>query len=313
MNDQVDLSDLEPDDRDTARAVLAAFERIGLDRPSPVGSAEEDARTATLLEQAVDNVRLDRPSPGRACQPVARHPDAHPVAPLTRTGPPPGRPAGRRRTRAWLAGAAAAVLALTLSLTLAPGGSSVAWAAEPTAPTAGDRDAAAAACGAPLARGLGDLESSGSASGDGAPAPAAGGGGPGVPDSLPPLAVLDIRGDGALAVYQDPTWQVTCLLARDGSAWVDQGISVGPGPGASTPGTLFSGRTSWVGGDSVAYLGGSVPPGTTKVTFELSDGTTVRASVLGATFAAWFPGERSYVPGSLTTHQADGSQAPSTR
>ncbi len=302
MNDQVDFSDLEPDDRDTARALLTAFDGVGLHRPSPVRAAAQDTHTAALLEQAFDGVRLDRPTPWSAHQP-----DASPATPAARIVVLPARSTGRRRSHAWLAGAAAAVLALTLTLTLAPGGTSVAWAAEPRTPTAADVEAVATACRAPLARGLGDLESSGgSTTGDGAPAPAPGEG-PTVPESLPPLAVLDIRGDGALAIYQDPTWQVTCLLAREGGAWVDQGISVGPGPSTSTPGAVFGSRTTWIGGDSVAYLGGSVPPGTTKVTFDLSDGTTVQASLLGTTFAAWFPGERNYVPGSLITYDANNS------
>jgi hypothetical protein len=57
---------------------------------------------------------------------------------------------------------------------------------------------------------------------------------------LLPLAVLDIRGDGALAIYENPTWRGTWLLAREGDVWVDQGISVGPGPGTSTPGVSRS-------------------------------------------------------------------------
>ena len=302
MNDDIDLSDLEGEDRETAIALLAAFEGVGLDRPSPVGSTTADAEAAALLARAFDGIHLDRPAPGDPGIPAAA-----PVTPAARVVSLLPRPASRLRSPVWLAGAAAAVVALTLTVTLSPGGSSVAWAAEPTTPTAGDREASATACGTPVARGLGDLESSGSASvtgADPAPAPERA---PGVPESLPPLAVLDIRGDGALAIYQDSTWQVICLLTREGDAWVDQGISVGPGTGTSTPGVVFGSRTSWVGGDSVAYLGGSVPPGTSKVTFDLSDGTTVQASVLGITFAAWFPGERNYVPGSLVTYDANGS------
>jgi hypothetical protein len=301
MNDHVELSDLEGDDRATAPALFAAFQTVKLDRPSPARSTAEDVHTAALLARAFDGIHLNRPAPGDHSTPAA--------APATRPArivALPPRPATRRRAPVWLAGAAAAVLALALTVTLAPGGSTAAWAAEPTTPTSGDRAAAATACGAPLARGLGDLEWSGGATADGALASAPGAG-PTVPQSLPPLAVLDIRGDGALAIYQNPTWQVTCLLAREGDLWVDQGISVGPGPGASTPGVVFGSRTSWIGGDSVAYLGGSVPPGTTKVTFDLSDGTTVQASLMGTTFAAWFPGERNYVPASLVTYDANNS------
>ena len=304
MNDQVDLSDLEPEDRDTARAVLAAFAGIELHQPFTVATAAEDAKAAVALEEAFDGVRLGRPAPGRTT--------TGGISPPARIVALPGRTDGPRRAPVvWLSGAAVAVVALVLTVMLAPGGSSVAWSAVPTAPTAGDREAAAAVCGAPLARGLGELESSGGASVDGAPAPApAPEPGEIAPESLPPLAVLDIRGDGALAVYQNRTWQVACLLTREAGAWVDQGITVGPGPGTSTPGAIFGSSTAWAGGDFVAYLGGSVPPGTTKVTFDLSDGTTVRASLVGDTFAAWFPGDRSYVPGSLLTYGADELPLP---
>lgn len=304
MNTHIDLSDLEGEDSDTATALLAAFEGVALDRPSLARCTAEDEQTAELLAQAFDGIRLNRPAPVRTTTPGA------PAIPPARVVALTTRSAGRRRSRVWLAGAVAAVLALTLTVAVSPGGSSVAWAAEPAAPTQADRDAAAIACGAPLARGLGALESSGSASLPGADPSVAPESAPGVPESLPPLAVLDIRGDGALAIYQDPTWQVTCLLTRETGSWVDQGILVGPGPATGTPGLLFGSRTSWVGGDSVSYLGGSVPAGTTNVTFDLNDGSTVRASVLGTTFAAWYPGERNYVPGSLMTYDANGSPQP---
>lgn len=301
MTHQLDFADLEPDDRGTALALFAAFKGVGLHRPSPVGSAEADELTAVLLEKAFDAVRLERPTPGADHDPGSARANGAPGLVVLPARKDAGRPG-----RAWAAAAAAAVLVLALVLTLAPGGSSVVWAAEPSTPTAADREAVATACSAPLARGLGDLESSGTARTDGVPAPDPGPG-PTVPESLPPLAVLDIRGDGALAIYQDPTWQVTCLLARERGAWVDQGISVGPGPSTMTPGVVFGSRTTWIDGDSVAFLGGSVAPGTSKVTFDLSDGTTVRASLLGTTFAAWFPGERAYVPGSLVVYDSNNT------
>ena len=224
----------------------------------------------------------------------------------------PGRTDGPGRAPVvWLSGAAVAVVALVLTVMLAPGGSSVAWSAVPTAPTAGDREAAAAVCGAPLARGLGELESSGGASVDGAPAPApAPEPGEIAPESLPPLAVLDIRGDGALAVYQNRTWQVACLLTREAGTWVVGHHS------RTRPGHKHARRhlreQHRVGRWRFRGLPGRqcLPPGTTKVTFDLSDGTTVRASLVGDTFAAWFPGDRSYVPGSLLTYGADELPLP---
>jgi hypothetical protein len=294
MNDPLDLSDLETDDVATAAALQAAFSGVTLDRPTPGADVRVDEDTAAAIQHAFGDVVLDRPVPTE----------------MTRADVIvlPARP--RRRPLAWLVAAAAAVVALTVALTLLPGRDAVAWASEPSTATAADVVVAQKACSAPLARGLGDLQQSGSASVDGttpaAPPPSPGDAGP--PTALPPLAVLDVRGDGALAVYQDATWQVVCLLRRENGTWVDQGISVGPGRAAAPPGLVFGGGTSWAGGDQVSYVGGAVPTGTATVTFTLSDGSTVRASLLGTTFAAWFPGGASVVPGSLAAFDATGTK-----
>lgn len=289
------FDDLEPADRETASDLLAAFNGVRLDRPSPAIEQREDDDTAARLEQAFAAVTYSRPSPSVV--------DTDAAPSLVRLAP---RPRGRRRTPlAWLAGAAAALL-LAGAVVLWPSGSSVAWAAKPRDASAADRSDVAAACSAPLARGLGELEASGSVAvggGDAPPAPAP----DAPPTELPPLAVLDVRGDVAFAVYQDESWTVTCLLRADGDGWADQGIQVGPGSSGGTPGIVSGGGTQTVDGEALTTVTGAAPAGTARVTFRLDDGTVVRASLLGSTWAAWFPGSSRIDPSSITAYDADGS------
>lgn len=288
------FDDLDPLDRATALDLLAAFDGVRLDRPSPVVEQREDADTAARLEEAFSAVTNVRPSPAAENLPGAS------LVPL------PGR-RGRRTRVPWLAAAAAAVL-LATAVVLWPSGSSVAWAAEPRATSAADRADVQAACSAPLSRGLGQLEGSGSAAVAAGTAPAA----PGAPatdlppSQLPPLSVLDVRGDVAFAVYQDATWTVTCLLRSDDGRWIDQGIQVGPGSSGATPGIVGSGGTQTVDGEAVTTVTGTAPTGASRVTFRLDDGTAVQASVLGTTWAAWFPGSATIDPATITAYDASG-------
>ena len=171
MNDQVDLSDLEPGRTATQQPGRARCLRRELELHQPftvAGTAAEDAKSAVAAGGGFRwgpglVTQLGTPPPGWRDLPAGQD---------RRVGP--GRTDGPRRAPVvWLSGAAVAVVvALVLTVMLAPGGSSVAWSAVPTAPTAGDREAAAAVCGAPPRPGIGELESSGGASVDGAPAPA---------------------------------------------------------------------------------------------------------------------------------------------
>lgn len=297
------FADLPAEDRATAEALVAAFASTTLERPSPVTTDAEDAETAELLATAFDGVVLDRPSPPRVAPSVS---GADAGAQLVALPAPPHR----RRSR-WVAGLAAAAAAVLIAgaVLVGPGGSSSAWAAEPTTPSAQDTAAITAACAAPLSRGLGDLQSSGSASVDGgeAPAPELG---DGPPTQLPPLVSLDLRGDIAFAVYQDADWTVSCVVKDDGGTWRDQGLQVGPGPSSVTSGIVAGGSTQLADGEQITTVSGSVPPGTQRVTFQLDDGTVVTASVVGSTWAAWFPGGSRIVPGSITAYDAAGAAAP---
>lgn len=289
--------DLDDDVRETARQLQDAFGGVHLDRPSPATSPEQDAETASRVAAAFDGVSLDAPAPSRGSAPAAD------LVVL---------PASRRRRR-WpvLISAAAAAAVVGAAVLLGPSGSTPAWASEPRTTSPSDVEAVGAACAAPLARGLGDLQASGAVSVDGAPVDApAPGALAGPPTTLPPLVALDVRGDVAFAVFQDAAWTVTCVAVEDGGAWRDQGVQVGPGSSGQQPGVVSGGGTATVAGQQITTVSGVVPAGTARVTFRLDDGTQVRASVVGTTWAAWFPGDRRLDPTSITAYAASGSATP---
>lgn len=278
------FDDLDGEARATAVELQRALEAIRLDRPSPATTQQQDHETAGLLAEAFAGITHEAAVPAPTAQ------GAELVA-LPSRGP---------RRRRWPAvAAAAAVLLIASALLLGPQGSSASWAAVPRTPSTSDVESVSRACAAPLARGLGDLQSSGSVSLDGSrpvdPAVA-----PGPPTSLPPLVALDVRGDVAFAVYQDEQWTITCVATADGDAWRDQGVQVGPGSAGQQPGIVSAGGSASIDGRQITTVTGTAPAGTTRVTFRLDDGTEVQASIVGTTWAAWFPGDRRLEPGSIT-------------
>ena len=115
--------------------------------------------------------------------------------------------------------------------------------------------------------------------------------------ALPPLVALDVRGTGGVGIYQDFEQQVVCFLRSADDRWEAFGVSVGTATDVLPVGLISSGGTSTTDGQSVNFVTGAVPPGTKKVTFELTDGRLVTASVYGTTFAAWFEGDVGFAPG----------------
>ena len=266
MTNPKNFHDLSPEDRDTAQFVLDAFADIENQTQGPHESIPSHAQSKTTI----------RPLPSRK----------------------------RRSPAGWIAVAAAVVIAASALNISGPGGSSIAWAAEPESPTASEVQAINKACSRVIERGVGELQGSGTASADGSSEFATDGVvAPEQPTELPPLEVLDVRGDGAMAVYSDDQWQIVCLLQQSGGVWRDFGLTAMGKDGDAPAGLVASGSTNSRDGQAISYVSGAVPAGTTAVTFELSNGETVTASVLDGSFAAWFPGDASLVPGSLNFTQ----------
>ena len=284
---------LDSEARVAAQSLLDAFSHIRLDRPSPATTKAQDADTSGLVAAAFDGVRLQRePETFPGAVPPALH-----VAPLS-----------RRRHRRWLAltAAAASVAAVTVTLALMTTSSSPAWASEPSTPSPQDITAISAACTAPLERDVSDSLSSGVGSVNGAAAPSAAPAST-VPDSLPPLAALDLRGDIAFAVYQDSTRTATCVAKRDNTGWHDQDLQLGPGIANTQPGVIAAGGSTTLAGEQITTITGAAPVAAARVTFQLDDGTQVRASLLNLTWAAWFPGNHHIETGTLRAFDSAGN------
>lgn len=195
-----------------------------------------------------------------------------------------------RRPRLRLSIAAAVVLAFFLSQ-FAPNSAPAAWAIVPEDLSISEKEQIAKACSLPLERGLGVLESSNLARIDGKTpdlqsSQISGGD---LSQTLPPLVVADIRGRSGIAIFSDSKAQVICPIFNDGTKWQDQGISVIPNPGELVPGISYGGSAAKVGGETISYISGKAPSSTKSVSFELSDGRIVTASLSGSMYLAWVP------------------------
>lgn len=280
----------------------------------------EDRATALALRESFADLTLERP-PATATS-----------TPVIPADPRPGHPHPGQRARWGLAAAASAAAVLAGAALLLPGATTPVWAAVPTAPTADDTAEAAAACGANLGVGLGQLEWSGSvaAPADGSPLSgtfdgATGGAEPGgaapggtvpedaaptPPTTLPPLQALDIRGTGALALYGDADWQVACLLYEADGTWTSGGLTVTERVGGTTPGLTAGGGTVRADGQTVSTVGGSTVPGATEVTITLASGTVAEATVAGGQYVAWFPESLGTAAPTVRQFDANGAELP---
>lgn len=197
-----------------------------------------------------------------------------------------------RRSRFRLSIVAVVVLAFGLSQ-FAPNSAPAAWASVPENLSVSEKEQIAKVCSLPLERGLGELESSNLVRLDGKASDLQGNQilGGNSAQSLPPLVVVDIRGGSGIAIFSDSKTQVICPIVKDGPYWRDQGISVLPNPGELVPGLSYGGSASMMGGQTIAYITGKAPLGTTSVSLELSDGQIVTASLNGSMYLAWVPAD----------------------
>jgi hypothetical protein len=150
-------------------------------------------------------------------------------------------------------GAAAVVAAVTLGSSAAP--AYAGWSATPTPPTAGQLAAAERQCSANL----------------------------GTP------VLTDTRGPYTASIYADATSSHTCL--QGGS------LSIASGGGGPNQTHVRAGQVQLFGsgmedssGRALTLVDGRVGAGVTSVTIHRSDGTSVKATVSGGWYLAWWPG-----------------------
>jgi hypothetical protein len=160
--------------------------------------------------------------------------------------------------------AAAAVAVVTLASSAAP--AFAGWSPTPTSPAAGQLAAAEHACSANL----------------------------GTP------ALTDTRGPYTASIYADVTSSHTCL--QGGSLSMASSVS-GPSQAEVSAGQIqlngFGMKNS--SGHALTLVDGRIGAGVTSVTIDRSDGTSIRATVSGGWYLAWWPGTVHATTADVTT------------
>lgn len=215
-----------------------------------------------------------------------------------------------RSRRRWYstaaAGVAAAAVAVAVVLPGAGSGTALAWTPSPRAATDVDADVARQTCAVPDWTGAGASDSG--ARGDVAPAPVA----------LGPLAALDLRGNGGLAVFADDENVVMCMLAVvDGTPQFAGGISTASSGEVSDTLTVEGGMTTGINSNTaVSMLSGQAGPAA-LVEIRVAGLDPITATLVDGRFAAWWPeptsdsGTSLDTPITIVAFAADGSEIAS--
>ncbi len=171
------------------------------------------------------------------------------------------------------------------------------WTATTTTPPASQLASAISSCSRIFGEGLGKLRQ------------------PGFPRSLPPLTLTDSRGPFELLLYSDPASFFMCFWGN-GSV-----VTLGGGSGPEAPTSTHSigvpqvpfARNADGSGYTTAY--GYVGPQVSAVKLNLTNGTSVDATVQNGLFAAWWPVRTDVASADVTTsvgvfHQDFGDDGP---
>ena len=120
--------------------------------------------------------------------------------------------------------------------------------------------------------------------------------------------LTDARGPYTAAIYDEGNTSDVCLSGNDISMSSSSSSSVAV---TAAPGQLqFSGgATRDSAGDQLTLADGHAGSGVTAVTFELSDGTAVQATVSGGWYMAWWPGTATATNADVTTASGTTSVA----
>lgn len=122
-------------------------------------------------------------------------------------------------------------------------------------------------------------------------------------------AVLaDSRGPYTAAIYAQGDTTAVCLSGS--------GISMASSSSSTTPVTVAAGQLQFAGGisrdsagDQLTLADGRTGSGVTAVSFDLSDGTKVQATVSAGWYMAWWPGTASATNAEVTTASGTASVA----
>ena len=119
------------------------------------------------------------------------------------------------------------------------------------------------------------------------------------PISLTAPSLVDYRGDVALSVFNQEGQNAICVTRVKGDTLSVESLTVMSGGQESMPGVVAESSVEGANGDSLSYVSGYAPEGTTKVTFSLKDGTEVTASLKDGFYVAWYPNNKRIDPQSV--------------
>ena len=120
------------------------------------------------------------------------------------------------------------------------------------------------------------------------------------PIKLTSPTLVDYRGDVALSVFNQKGQNAICVTRVEGDTISVESLTVMSGGQESMPGVVAESSVEWANGDSLSYVSGYAPEGTTKVTFSLTDGTEVTASLKDGFYVAWYPSDKRIDPQTVT-------------
>jgi hypothetical protein len=213
--------------------------------------------------------------------------------------PGPERPRRRISRRVTMAIASAALIVLVGALVLGPSrGTSLVWAAEPEVVTEADIEVATEACQESLDASDPSLDVR-------------------VGD-LPPLVLMDLRGDRAVATFRGGGEYVVCLLDTTVDPWGASIFSAAPygTEESGTPPLMEDAQIldagPWGEGDEMVTLfTGAVPASVARVifVFTVPDLPPAEASVGEGAFSIWWPGG-PWFDVDTRAYAADGSELP---
>ena len=204
-----------------------------------------------------------------------------------------GRVSSSRATRRVLVGAGVTTAVVVTALVMGSGSASsaLAWSPTPAVATTVDEENARSACAIDSwGIDLGANEDASRASGD----PSAGTASAlDIPEKLPTLTMMDVRGNGALAVFSDSKWTVSCMLRRAGDGF-ERGPVIAEELTNTASGNTLDVRgiasTLWPDGTSTSMMNGAVPTGAVTIELDVSGQPTAQASVSDGRFSIWWIG-----------------------
>ena len=118
--------------------------------------------------------------------------------------------------------------------------------------------------------------------------------------------LTDSRGPYTAAIYADTDTTAVCLSGNDVSM---SSRSTTTDPVSAAPGQIqfAGGATRDSAGDQLTLADGRAGTGVTAVTFDLSDGSSVQATVSGGWYMAWWPGTATATKAEITTASGTSS------